>query len=175
MKIRIIGPCGSGKSTAARILSEQYGMPAYELDNMVWDRSTPVNKRYPVPIRDALLKAAMSQESWVIEGVDSGWTGDTFREADLIFVLNPHVLVRDYRIVRRFVRSRTGVEPWNYRQSFRNLWKMIFQWNHGYEWDKVFGRTDAFYPKRFVVRSLKEMKTHMDEWVQEEGYDRKIG
>jgi len=38
-KIRIIGSVGSGKSTLARALSDQLGIPYYELDNMVWRRT----------------------------------------------------------------------------------------------------------------------------------------
>jgi adenylate kinase family enzyme len=157
MSIRIIGSCGSGKSTAAREISRRFGIPWYELDNMVWDRSTPVNTRYPKEIRDAALYEAMSQAAWVIEGVDSGWSADSFREAELIMILHPHVLVRDYRIVRRFVRSRTGLEPWNYKQSFRNLWKMIVEWNHGYDMDKVLERTEAYREKRHLVKHSGEM------------------
>lgn len=174
MKIRIIGPCGSGKSTAAKRLSQRYGLPSYELDNMVWDRSTPVNKRYPKEIRDALLKAAMSQDSWIMEGVDSGWSADTFREADLIFVMNPHVLVRDYRILRRFILARTGIKPWNYKQSLGNLWTMVVKWNHGYEWDKVYDRTADYDSKRITVKAFGKMPEHMDRYLQELRIDRQV-
>lgn len=39
MKIRIIGSCGSGKSTMARELSQMYAIPYFEIDNIIWDRS----------------------------------------------------------------------------------------------------------------------------------------
>lgn len=175
MNIRIIGPCGSGKSTAAKMISSRYGIPCYELDHMVWDRSTPVNRRYPKEIRDALLKAAMLQESWVIEGVECGWSADSFREADLIFILKPHVLVRDYRILRRFVRSRTGIEPWNYKQTLGNLWTMLVRWNHGYDWEKLAGSTAACAGKCITVTSGKEILEHIEIYRSQARADRRIG
>lgn len=40
-KIHIIGSVGSGKTTLARKLSNQLGIPHYELDNVVWKRHKP--------------------------------------------------------------------------------------------------------------------------------------
>lgn len=50
MKIRIIGSCGSGKSTLARELSKRYDIPYYEIDNMIWDRSSD-NRKYPEEVK----------------------------------------------------------------------------------------------------------------------------
>ncbi|WP_156430837.1 hypothetical protein [Paenibacillus sp. FJAT-26967] len=53
MRIRIIGSCGSGKSTAARQLAAMYGTDYYETDNLVWDRSEE-GLRYPIEVRDRM-------------------------------------------------------------------------------------------------------------------------
>ncbi|WP_342572673.1 shikimate kinase [Paenibacillus sp. FSL R5-0749] len=45
MRIRIIGSCGSGKSTLAKELSDIYGIPSYELDNLIWNRTHMEQKR----------------------------------------------------------------------------------------------------------------------------------
>ncbi|MEK3775234.1 hypothetical protein MHB85_12160 [Paenibacillus sp. FSL K6-4396] len=132
MRIRIIGSCGSGKSTLAKELSDNYGIPSYELDNLIWDRSAE-NLRYPESFRDESFQSIVSSEAWIIEGVQcKDWTIKSIQEADLIFVLNPNVFIRDYRIIKRFVLSRTGLQPWNYKQSFKDLCKMIVKWNHQY-------------------------------------------
>ncbi|MEK8127723.1 hypothetical protein WMW72_07310 [Paenibacillus filicis] len=157
MRIRIIGSCGSGKSTMARELSEHYGIPYYELDNMIWDRSRE-GLKYPQEVRNQTLKDIAAQPSWIIEGVQyQDWTWDSIHESDFIFILNPHVLIRDYRIVRRFIRSRTGIEPWNYKQSVHNLIKMIVKWNHGYDLQKLLEETHAYPSKRYVVQHKKEI------------------
>ena len=39
MKIYIIGPCGSGKTTLAKELSKKLSIKNYELDKIVWNDS----------------------------------------------------------------------------------------------------------------------------------------
>jgi adenylate kinase family enzyme len=161
MKIRIIGPCGSGKSTVARALSRQLGIAYHEIDNLMWDRSVP-NVRHPEPIRDRMFQDILESEDWILEGVQHGWTMESFRQADWVLVLHPHVLVRDYRIIRRFLRSRTGLEQWNYKQTFSNLVKMVVEWNHGYDPDKILRLTAEFADKRIVAAGQKELAAWAD-------------
>jgi len=165
MKIRIIGACGSGKSTAAKMLGTYLNISYYEIDNIVWDRSAE-SLRFPVEVRDQTFREILGKEDWVIEGVQHQWTGDSFARADVIFILNPHVLVRDYRIIKRFVRSRSGIEPWNYKQSFGNLWKMMKEWNHGYDMDEVLAVTSPYAHKRVMVGSASEMIRYLKAYRQ---------
>ncbi|WP_442600679.1 hypothetical protein [Paenibacillus sp. KN14-4R] len=162
MKIRIIGSCGSGKSTAARTFSERFNIPFYEIDNITWDRSAE-NLRYPVEVRDETFRSIIDQDAWIVEGVHLSWTMESFRQADFIIILHPHVLVRDYRIIRRFIRSRAGIEPWNYKQSAKNLWKMISKWNHGYNINEVFEATKDYTDKRYVVKRNADMMQCIEE------------
>ena len=53
MKIRIIGACGSGKTFTAKAISEQFEIPFYETDNIIWDREE--NKKYTLEIRNENL------------------------------------------------------------------------------------------------------------------------
>ena len=55
MKIRIIGACGSGKTTLAREISKKFGISNYEIDNLIWDRTTE-NKKYSEMTRDSKLR-----------------------------------------------------------------------------------------------------------------------
>ncbi len=161
MKIRIIGPCGSGKSTVARALSRQWGIAYHEIDNLIWDRVAS-NVRYPEAVRNRMFQDILDSEDWILEGVQHGWTMESFRQADWVVVLHPHVLVRDYRIIRRFIRSRTGLEQWNYKQTFSNLVKMMVKWNHGYDMDKILRLTEEFADKRIVAAGAKELAAWAD-------------
>lgn len=75
MKIRIIGPCGSGKTYIAKELSRKYNTPYYELDNLIWNR-TEVQRRNSIEVRDALLMDILRKDSWIIEGVHYKWGMD---------------------------------------------------------------------------------------------------
>jgi adenylate kinase family enzyme len=59
MKIRIIGSCGSGKSTLAGKISEAYKISYYEIDNIIWDRSSG-NLKFSEEIRDRTLSLILN-------------------------------------------------------------------------------------------------------------------
>ena len=165
MKIRIIGSCGSGKSYLSRNLSKKFMTPHYEIDNMIWDRSAG-NRRYPEEERNSKFFSIVDSDSWIIEGVQYKWTDASFREADLILILNPNVFLRDYRIIKRFIRSRLGLETWNYKQSFQNLIKMIVKWNHEYNLDEVFELTENYSNKRVEIKTKEEAIRHIQRYLE---------
>ena len=162
MRIRIIGACGSGKSTLAQELSRKYDISFYELDNLIWDRSAE-NVRYPEEVRDISLLNILDSNAWIIEGAQhKPWTFPSILEADLILILHPHVLVRDYRIIKRFVLSRIGLQSWNYRQSFRNLCKMIVEWNHQYSVQNVIELTNKHGKDAVTITNIKQAVEKID-------------
>lgn len=157
MKIRIIGSCGSGKSTTAKELSEKYEIPYYEIDNMIWDRSSD-NLRFPEEVRDLTFSVIINSDAWIVEGVQyKDWTLDSIGKADMVFLLNPNVFVRDYRIIKRFILSRLGVRPWNYKQSLRNLGKMIMKWNHQYEIKTVIELVKKCGKEPIIIKNKREI------------------
>lgn len=100
----------------------------------------------------------INTKCWIMEGVQSNdWTVESFSQSDYIVILNPNVYIRDYRIFKRFIKSRTGIEPWNYKQSMRNLIKMMVKWNHGYRLDELITQTDLYHNKRYIVKNINEI------------------
>ena len=135
-RIHIIGGPGSGKSYAARRLSHCLGIPAYDLDDLFWDRAA---QRYGVRAsdteRDARLVAITQEDAWVIEGVYYRWVRPSFERADVIFVLQPSVFLRDWRILKRFVNRKIGIIATK-RESLLDLYRLI-EWNHKYDGDNL--------------------------------------
>ena len=161
-RIRIIGGCGSGKSYTARELSRIYGIPCYETDNFVWDRSRD-NTRNSPEVRDARFAETVAEESWIIEGVHHKWGTESFREADLIVVIQPNPYVQDGRVIRRFIKTRLGLERANYKQSFRNLYMMLYEWNRGFRKEgipAIMELTEEYKAKRIIVRNNREILQH---------------
>ncbi|RKP57972.1 hypothetical protein D7Z26_00190 [Cohnella endophytica] len=161
-RIRIIGSCGSGKTTLAREISELKNIPFYQLDNFVWDRSEE-SKRFPEAIRNDQLNKVVNNSKWIIEGVHYNWSHESFMHADVIFVLTPHVLVRDWRILKRFIKTRWGLEESNYKQTFQNVFKMMYAWNHKYEINKVMEITEKYNGKRVVINNHKEIWKYIND------------
>lgn len=132
MKIRIIGGPGSGKSFLAERLSKQLGIPHHDLDDLQWDNAADSyeTKRDPRE-RDALLLQLLQNDDWIIEGVYYAWCGQCFAEADRIYVLNVPRRTYRYRIIRRFVRRKLGLERGK-RESVNSLTKLL-RWADKYQ------------------------------------------
>ena len=132
-KIHIIGGPGSGKSYIAKILSEQYSLPILDLDDIFWNnRSDTYGVKADADERDQALNAFLEQEGWIVEGVYYHWLARSFKEADLIIALTPSVLIRDWRILKRFLKRRLGVIPSKKKETFKGLRELI-TWNHRYD------------------------------------------
>ena len=132
MKIFIIGGPGSGKTTLANRLSEQYGISYYDLDDLFWDNTAAHygTKRDPAE-RDALLDRILSESDWIIEGVYYAWCGRCFAEADSIRFLNVPRRVYRLRIIRRFIRRKLGIEKGK-KETLRSL-RDLLKWADRYQ------------------------------------------
>ena len=132
MKIRIIGGSGSGKTTLARKLSKEYGISHYDLDELQWDNTANDygTKRDPGE-REALLNEILKRDDWIIEGVYYSWCGQCFMDADRIFLLRVPRRTYRYRIIRRFIRRKLGLESGK-RESLRSV-KNLLAWADKYQ------------------------------------------
>ena len=121
MKIHIIGGPGSGKSFLAEKLSERYGIPHSDLDDLQWDNGPDgYGKKRDPQERDALLEQLLRRDDWIIEGVYYAWCGRCFADADRIILLEVPRRVYRYRILRRFLRRKLGLERGK-RETLRSL------------------------------------------------------
>ena len=112
------------------------------------------------------MNAILNMDSWIIEGAQYNWGTESFQKADVIFIFKPNKIVRDYRVVRRFFRTRFGLEKWNYKQSLKNLFVMIFEWNRGYDqkgFRTILELTDKLTDKRIIISNNKKIIIHIEE------------
>jgi adenylate kinase family enzyme len=132
LKIHIIGGPGSGKTWIARQLSGTFKIPAFDLDDIFWEKDAcHYGIKAPPEKRDFELKQILSNRSWIIEGVYYSWLKASFHLADLIIILKTPIWLRDVRIVRRFVKRKLGMITTK-RESLNDLQKLI-KWNHGFD------------------------------------------
>lgn len=146
MKIHIIGCSGSGKTYLAKALSDKYSIPHFDLDDIQWDNtSDSYGVKMPVEKRNALLNKILSNDAWIIEGVYYSWVEQSFEDADRIFVLDMPEYIYKWRIIRRSVKRKIGIEKGK-KETFKSVINLL-------KW------TDTFKNK-----NLKEIKNQLDKY-----------
>jgi adenylate kinase family enzyme len=131
-RIHIIGSTGSGKTYLAEALSKKLNVPYGELDTIMWSGRTELAGKNDPEVRDKLLQQIIDQDRWIVEGVYYKWLTKSFERAEVIIILDTHLLIRDFRIICRFIKQKLQIERSTYKQSINGLAKMI-NWNHEFE------------------------------------------
>jgi len=169
-RIHIIGGSGSGKSYIAAKLAQRFGVPAYDLDELFWDRAAG---RYGICTdpakRDQQLAVIIAQDGWIIEGVYYQWLTPSFDVADVIITLTPSVWIRHWRVVRRFILRRAGRLP-SKHESLADLWHLL-RWSHAYD------AANLAQARKLIAergREIVDCKTFADVLAATETPDRKL-
>lgn len=162
-KIHIIGSVGSGKTTLARELSKIYQIPYYELDNVVWIRKESGDIMRTDQARTEYLQRIVQTDSWIIEGIhQEEWVIQSFQQADCIIFLDTPYKIRIYRIVKRFMKQKIGIEKAHYQPTFSIFFKM-FRWNKRFELKgkpKFFKQQGDVLDKLLVVQHKKDLDNY---------------
>jgi adenylate kinase family enzyme len=166
MKIYIVGSVSSGKSTLARKLSETLHIPYKSLDEVVHfpDKSSPwgSGKRDPKE-RDNLFYSIIQQPKWIIEDTGRPCFEDGLKEADTIVLLEPPAKIRNYRIYKRWIKQRLGIEKCIYTPSYRML-KCMLRWASDYDSgkDNLKVRILPYEEKVITLRNRKDINAFME-------------
>lgn len=99
----------------------------------------------------------LQHDSWIIEGVYYRWLSRSFEDAGLIIILTPSVWLRDWRILKRFVKRKLSLIK-SKKEKLADLWRLI-KWNHGYDTDNL-QRARAFIAK--LNHKVVDCKTTKD-------------
>jgi len=135
-KIYIIGPVGSGKTTFARKLSDKYNIKYYQLDKVVWDDDNGNIKRSNEEV-SKIFNTILNNKSWIIEDVGRNKFKKGRCEADIIYYIKLSRLKSYYRVTKRWVRQRLGIETYNAPPNFKQLLYFISTVNSYYKKEKT--------------------------------------
>lgn len=127
MKILIIGTVGTGKTTLAKKLSNQYKIRYYEIDSIVHDDENNGRKR-TIDEQNNIIKKINKNEDWIIEGVLRKNLEYLLELADKIIYLNIPKYKRNIRILTRFIKQNLKIEKVNYKPDLKML-KNMYKWS----------------------------------------------
>lgn len=134
MKIYIIGPPASGKTTLSKMLSKRYNIKSYELDCIVWDDNNHImrdDKTIKRMFNDILVR-----DSFIIEDVGRSIFREELKKCDKIYYIKMNKLEAYKRVIKRLINQKLGKEAYNYPPSFRALIDMIKVVNSYYKREK---------------------------------------
>ena len=147
MKIRIIGCSGSGKTYLAKRLSERYNIPSFDLDDIQWDNSqNSYGVKMPIEKRNQMLNDILQQPDWIIDGVYYAWVQKSFEDADIIYVLDMPKWLYKFRIIKRFIKRRVGLEKGK-KETLKSVCNLL-------KWTNTFQNTNM----KEIVRILEPYK-----------------
>lgn len=107
-RVLVIGSPGSGKSTFARRLGEQTGLPVHHLDQLYWRAGWVEREREAFRADVAQLAAG---PRWIIEGNYSGTLETRLARAEQVILLDLPPLRCTWRVLKRTLGSRGKVRP----------------------------------------------------------------
>ena len=128
MKIYIIGPVGSGKTTLSKKLSKNLGIKNYELDKVVWDDINGNIKRNPKKI-EKLFNNIINNDDWIIEDVGRKCFKLGVVNADIVYYINLNRFILYFRIIKRWIKQKLNLEKYNYKPTIKSLFES-FGWLH---------------------------------------------
>lgn len=137
MKILIIGPSGSGKTTFAKKLTQKTKFPYFDLDNVYWNNDGDkkfIFKRTQEE-RVNLIHRITQHSDWIVDGIyTKDWATPVYEQADHILFIHTNLWLRDYRILKRFLKRLFGIEKNEPNGSIRALIALLC-FNHRIEKD----------------------------------------
>ena len=147
MKVRIIGCSGSGKKYFAQRLSKKYDIPNFDLDDIQWDNSqNSYGVKMPIEKRNQMLNDILQQPDWIIDGVYYAWVQKSFEDADIIYVLDMPKWLYKFRIIKRFIKRRVGLEKGK-KETLKSVCNLL-------KWTNTFQNTNM----KEIVRILEPYK-----------------
>ncbi len=159
MKIHIMGGSGTGKSYIAERLSKKYNIPHYDLDNFFWDNSAnQYGMKMPVDKRTKMLNDVVVKDNWIIEGVYYSWLTESFERADYIFILETPKLIYKFRIIKRFIKRKLGLERAK-KETLKSL-KNLLRWTDKFQqvnMPEILFVLEKYQEKTVILKSKKDI------------------
>ena len=127
MRIYIIGPSASGKTTLATLLSQRLALPHHQLDSIFFDfqENKKGKIKLPTNVITDRLKDVLNKDKWIIEGIQT-IPSIALCATKIIYLKIPmHVcIVRQWK---RFITSEEQRKKYGLLSNLKNSKSIVYQ------------------------------------------------
>ncbi|MGN0643165.1 MAG: hypothetical protein ACI4JJ_08455 [Huintestinicola sp.] len=154
MKIYIFGSVASGKTTLARRLSQQYGIPFFEGDCIAWGFDDDHQRKHLPEEQRQIIEEIDKGGDWIIEGTYRESQRCLFDLAERIIYLDTPLKLRCRRLWKRYFKQKLGLEKCHYKPNFR-LYRLMSRWTKDFDKNrKLYEDILNKYPEKLIwIRS----------------------
>lgn len=156
MKIYVIGPTGSGKTTLAESLSKKHKIKCYELDLIIYDDENGHIKRED-KVRNKMFNDILKKKSWIIEDVGRTKFEEGRKQADIIYYINIPRIVVYKRVVTRWLKQKLGKERYNYPPTIFQFFDMLKTTRGYFKKEKLKKASLEQYKDKVIYLNYKEL------------------
>jgi adenylate kinase family enzyme len=163
-KIMILGCCGAGKSTFARQLHHQTGLPLIYLDKEYWQSNWV---EMDTEIWQEKMQELVEKTAWIMDGNYGGTLDIRLQAADTIIYLDRSRWLCLYRVLKRifvyYGRSRPDMNEGCKERFDWEFIKYVYYFNDKKR-PKILARISNFAPPKqiFIFNSQKEIQTFLN-------------
>ena len=121
-RILIIGDAGRGKTTFAQYASDEFSIPVFSLDDILWKEKYSTIENRLVAIDK--IQAIVDQDTWIIEGTTRYLAEHGFERADVIYYFQHRNLIGQVtHLIWRYLKKRGSTLVELYKLILHSIYK----------------------------------------------------
>ncbi len=174
-RIYVVGPIGSGKTFFSKKMSKKLKIPCYQEDYVVFSKNYKT-KKWEVSNDnkiDRFIQSILRQKEWIIEGVGQEKLQKVHKKTELFILLEPNVIIRIYRIIKRFLKRKMKKEIYGHEKDLTilNQFKFVCSLIKAtiiYK-RETYSFLQTYSDKTIILKKNKEIKNFEKKWLYKEG------
>ena len=125
-----------------------------------WDNSSEKYRiKTEIEKREKLLKNILEKDVWIVEGIYYKWLEQSFKDADIIYILDLPKYIYKFRIIKRFIKRKLKLEI-SKKETLKSLLDLL-KWTDKFQNEdmkEIIKILEKYKEKVHFIKSKKEIK-----------------
>ena len=106
-----------------------------------------------------MLQKILEKDDWIIEGIYYKWLEQSFKNADIIYILDLPKYIYKFRIIKRFVKRKLKLEI-SKKETLKSLLDLL-KWTDKFQNEnmkEIVKFLEIYKEKVYFIKNKKEIK-----------------